>query len=87
MKIPTPAFDVWCLKRRNSGLCFLTSGKKKENSLQFSASKEIIIQPLIFGLRKAEQNIKAKNDKGGSDKGMRSPRRNNRAAATENAAE
>ena len=46
-----------------------------------------IFKGVLMPGEKADQNIKAKNDKGGSDKGMRRPRRNNRAAATENAAE
>ena len=46
-----------------------------------------IFKGVLMPGEKADQNIKAKNEKGGSDKGMRRPRRNNRAASTEAAAE
>ena len=45
-----------------------------------------IFKGVLMPGEKADQNIKAKNEKGGSDKGMRRPKRN-RAASTESAAE
>ena len=45
-----------------------------------------IFKGVLMPGEKADQNIKAKNEKGGSDKGMRRPKRN-RAASTEAAAE
>lgn len=45
-----------------------------------------IFKGVLMPGEKADQNIKAKNEKSGSDKGMRRPKRN-RAASTESAAE